>query len=263
MVDFNERTKLAIEMVKRAGAEALEIQKGDVGARDKGVNDVVTAADMASEKIITDSIISNFGDDGIIAEEGSRKESRTGYVWVADPLDGTINYSRGMPLWAVSVGYMKDGAAQGGAMYIPRLDELFVCERGKGAWLNGERISVSDRDLKCAIGSIDFGSRIQLREQFENVNKKLMENNMHIRKLGTAVTALCYVACGRLELFCSLMCNLWDIMPASLLVEEAGGKITQLNGSEVDYTQVEKHCVIGTNGIIHERTLELVVERKD
>ena len=259
VVDFSERTRLAEELARRAGERVLEIQKGDMGAKAKGINDVVTIADFESEKIITEAIYDRFCDDGMIAEEGSRKDAKSGYVWVADPVDGTVNYSRGMPLYAVSVGYMKDGVPEGGAVYIPKLDEMFVCERGKGAWMNGERIRVSERDLKSAIAVIDYHNRTsEHREWLDKVHKNLTENIVIVNKFSSAVIELCFAACGRVEISCIFGLWLWDYMPSGLLLEEAGGRFTQMNGSEVDYSQIEGQCVMGTNGVVHEEVLGLV-----
>jgi len=259
MQEFNERTKLAEELARRAGERVLEIQKGDVGAKAKGINDVVTIADFESERIITEAIYDRFSDDGMIAEEGSRKESKTGYVWVADPVDGTVNYSRGMPLYGVSVGYMKDGVPEGGAIYIPKLDEMFVCERGKGAYLNDERIRVSNRDLKNSIATIEYHvEQTKKLEWFPRLCGNLLKKNTKIRKNDSAILSLSYVACGRMELMYVFNAFIWDVMVASLLVEEAGGKVTQVDGNEVDYSQIEGQCVMGTNGKVHDEALGLV-----
>lgn len=104
---FNDRTKIAMELAKRAGEAILKIQSGDMQTREKGLNDVLTVADTTSEDMITSAISKMFPDDGFIAEEGSLKEAKTGYTWVIDPLDGTMNFSRDMAYYAVSVGYLK------------------------------------------------------------------------------------------------------------------------------------------------------------
>ena len=259
-MNFNERTKLAIDVVKLAGAKVLEIQKGDMGTKEKGFNDVVTLADLASEEIITSAIYKAFADDGMIAEESARWESKTGYTWVCDPLDGTKNYSRGLPIYAVSLGYMENNVPMGGAIYLPKMDELFVCERGKGAWLNGEKISVSDGDLSGGLATIGFApTASELWKWFSSVCENVVRGSgAGILRLGAGVVGLCYLACGRTDMFSVLDCNLWDMMPASLMIEEAGGRITQLDGSEIDYTQVEKQCLLATNGVFHDKAIELV-----
>ena len=142
---------------------------------------------------------------------------------------------------------------------MPKLDELFVCERGKGAWLNGERISVSDRDLKGSVAILEYPNRNdEHRERFDNAANKFLTNTMGILMIYTAVIDLCFVACGRVDIVHTFGCYTWDIMPAGLLVEEAGGKITQVDGTPVDYWQVENQWVLATNGITHAKALELL-----
>lgn len=256
---FNERTKLAMEIAKKAGEAILEIQTGDMQVREKGCNDVLTIADTTSEKMIVNAISEKFSDDGFIAEEGSAKESKTGYTWVIDPLDGTMNFSRNMSYYAVSVGYLKDGKPYGGAVYIPKLKELFVCEEDKGAYLNEKQIHVSSNSLSKSLAVIGFNNRQEdFRKLHCNIHKNLLDNIMNVEKIFSTVIGLCYVACGRVEIHCELNCFLWDVMPACLMIEEAGGKITQINGENIDFTQVEKQCVVGTNGLNHNEILKLL-----
>lgn len=256
---FNERTNLAEKIAQEAGNTILEIQNGDMQTHEKGCNDVLTIADTTSEKMITNAISERFPDDGFIAEEGSSKESKSGYTWVIDPLDGTMNFSRNMSYYAVSIGYLKDGKPYGGAIYIPKLKELFVCEKDKGAYLNGERIYVSKNNLDKSLAVIGFNNRQEnFRNLHCNIHKNLLDNIMNVEKIFSTVIGLCYVACGRIEIHCELNCFLWDVMPSCLMIEEAGGKITQINGENIDFTQVEKQCVVGSNGLVHDKILKLL-----
>lgn len=256
---FNERTNFIQKIVKEAGKTILEIQNGDMQTHEKGTNDVLTIADTTSEKIIVNAISKMFPDDGFIAEEGSSKESKSGYTWVIDPLDGTMNFSRNMSYYAVSIGYLKDGKTYGGAVYIPKLKELFVCEKGKGAYLNGQRICVSINNLDKSLAVIGFNNRQDdFRQLHCNIHKNLLNNIMNVEKIFSTVIGLCYVACGRIEIHCELNCFLWDVVPACLMIEEAGGKITQINGDNIDFNQVEKQCIIGSNGLVHDDVLKLL-----
>lgn len=256
---FNERTNFIQKIVKEAGKTILEIQNGDMQTHEKGTNDVLTIADTTSEKIIVNAISKMFPDDGFIAEEGSSKESKSGYTWVIDPLDGTMNFSRNMSYYAVSIGYLKDGKTYGGAVYIPKLKELFVCEKGKGAYLNGQRICVSINNLDKSLAVIGFNNRQDdFRQLHCNIHKNLLNNIMNVEKIFSTVIGLCYVACGRIEIHCELNCFLWDVVPACLMIEEAGGKITQINGDNIDFNQVEKQCIIGSNGLVHDEVLKLL-----
>lgn len=256
---FNERTNFIQKIVKEVGKTILEIQNGDMQTHEKGTNDVLTIADTTSEKIIVNAISKMFPDDGFIAEEGSSKESKSGYTWVIDPLDGTMNFSRNMSYYAVSIGYLKDGKTYGGAVYIPKLKELFVCEKGKGAYLNGQRICVSINNLDKSLAVIGFNNRQDdFRQLHCNIHKNLLNNIMNVEKIFSTVIGLCYVACGRIEIHCELNCFLWDVVPACLMIEEAGGKITQINGDNIDFNQVEKQCIIGSNGLVHDEVLKLL-----
>ena len=256
---FNERTTLSKKIAEEAGKTILEIQKGDMQTHEKGCNDVLTIADTTSERMIINAISEVFPDDGFVAEEGSSKKGKSGYTWVIDPLDGTMNFSRGMSYYAVSIGYLKDGQPYGGAVYIPRLKELFVCEKGKGAYLNGQQIHVSTNNLNKSLAVIGFNNRQEdFRKLHCNIHKNLLDNIMNVEKIFSTVIGLCYVACGRIEIHCELNCFLWDVMPSCLIIEEAGGKITQINGENIDFIQLEKQCVVGTNGLIHKEILELL-----
>lgn len=256
---FNKRTTLAQKIAKKAGKTILEIQSGDMQTHEKGCNDVLTIADTTSEKMIIEAISTMYPDDGFLAEEGSSKESKSGYTWVIDPLDGTMNFSRNMLYYAVSVGYLKDGKPYGGAVYIPKTKELFVCEKNKGAYLNGKKIQVSRNNLNNSLAVIGFNNRQEdFRKLHCNIHKNLLDNIMNVEKIFSTVIGLCYVACGRIEIHCELNCFLWDVMPSCLMIEEAGGKTTQISGENINFTQVEKQCIIGTNGMVHDSILKLL-----
>ena len=147
MNDFSKRVEFAKSIAKEAGNEIKRIRHHeDVHTKSKGLNDVLTIADVASKKMIVDKIKELFPNDTIIAEEGGTYYSGTSeYSWAIDPLDGTMNYSRNMPYYCVSVGFLKNNKPEGGAIYIPEVDELYYCERGKGAFCNDKEIHVSRR----------------------------------------------------------------------------------------------------------------------
>lgn len=139
------------------------------------------------------------------------------------------------------------------------MDELFVCEKGKGAYLNGEPIHVSKSNLDKSLATIGFNNRQEdLRKLHCDLHKALLENIMNVEKIFSTVIGMCYVACGRIEMHCELNCFLWDVMPSCLMIEEAGGRVTQINGKDVDFVQVDKQCVLGSNGIIHDTILGLL-----
>ena len=262
MNEFSNRTKLAIVAAKNAGMEIKKILDGEnIGVKAKGLNDVLTIADVKSESLIVERILGLFKDDSIISEEeGKYKEGNSGYTWVIDPLDGTLNYSRNIPYYCVSIGYMKDGKPEGGAIYIPEFDELYYCERGKGAYLDNKKIKVSDIDsLSKSLTTIGFNNRYpEEREFFNRVHANCMENMVNAEKIFSTVVALCYVAVGKIESHFELNCYLWDICVGSLLVEEAGGKCSSLGNKELDFSKIDKQKIVATNGLIHENFVDLL-----
>ena len=252
---FNERTQLARALAKEAGLEIKRILKDeDIHTSGKGLNDVVTIADTYSEKIIVEKIKGIFPNDSIIAEEGGEHKKGNGeYSWAIDPLDGTMNYSRKMPYYCVSIGYLKNNEPLGGAIYIPELDELYYCEKNKGAYCNDKKIQVSNKeDMKDSLATIGFNNRYpEKRDFFNKIHNKGMDNMQNIEKLFSTVISLCYVASGKTEAHFELYCFLWDICVGALLVEEAGGKCTSLDYSTIDYKKIDKQSIIATNNKIH------------
>lgn len=254
-MNLSERTKLAIELAKLAGKEIKRIRdEEDIQTKGKGLNDVVTIADVESEKIIVNKIKEVFPDDTVIAEEkGEYQSGSSEYSWAIDPLDGTMNYSRKMPYYCVSIGFMKDNHPEGGAVYIPETDELYYCEKGKGAYCNDKKLEVSSTSEICkSLTTIGFNNRYpEERISFNKVHDKCMNQMLNVEKLFSTVISLCYVAVGKIESHFELYCFLWDICVGSLLVEEAGGKCSSLNNKKVDYTKIDKQIIIATNENIH------------
>ena len=263
-MNLSERTKLAIELAKQAGKEIKRIRdEEDIQTKGKGLNDVVTIADVESEKIIVNKIKEVFYDDTIIAEEkGEYQTGSSEYSWAIDPLDGTMNYSRKMPYYCVSIGFMKDNKPEGGAVYIPETDELYYCERGKGSYCNEKKLVVSGaEEISKSLTTIGFNNRYpEERVSFNKVHDKCMNQMLNVEKLFSTVISLCYVASGKIESHFELYCFLWDICVGSLLVEEAGGKCSSLNNENIDYTKVDKQIIIATNGNIHDDFEKIINE---
>lgn len=255
-MNLSERTKLAIELAKLAGKEVKRIRdEEDIQTKEKGFNDVVTVADVRSESIITARINEMFPNDKIISEEaGECKSGDNEYSWAIDPVDGTLNYSRGMSLYCVSIGYMKDNKPYGGAVYIPELDELYFGEKGKGAYCNGKRISVSKvTDISKALTLMDFTNREPfLSDSFNNAYCDCMNKMVNVEKIFSGAISLCYIASGKVDAYIGGYGYIWDICAGSLLIEEAGGKFTGVNKKEINYAQIDKQLFIATNGNIHD-----------
>lgn len=263
MDNFNERTKFAIDIAIKAGQEIKKIyDENDLQVKDKGLNDVITIADTASEKTIIEGIKEIFPFDIIISEEIGeiRNDNNSEYTWVIDPLDGTVNYSTKIPFWCVSVGCMKNNKPICGAVYVPCMNMLFVTEKGKGAYLNGDRISVSSLDkIQDAIISINFNKRYpDLLQEHNDVYCKLMNIVRNTVKPSSVVINLCFTASGKFDGFYDSSTYLWDICVGSLLIEEAGGIITDKYGDEIDYTKHEGHSIITCNREIYSKLKDTV-----
>ena len=261
-VKFNDRTKLAIELAKKAGEAILQIaQSGNLNTKEKGIKDVLTIADTTSEEIIINGIKEQFARDTIIAEEsGNYQKGSNEYAWAIDPLDGTLNFSRGIPFYCVSIGYMKNNKPEGGAIFIPTTNELFICERGKGAYCNGNKLQVSSvNELNKSLATIGFNNRFpQMTTWHSKIHERAMEEMQNVEKLFSTVISLCYVASGKTEAHMELYCYLWDICVGSLLIEESGGKVSAEENQTLDFSKLEKQVILGTNGKIHDAFSNIV-----
>ena len=252
---FNDRTKLAMKLARVAGKKLKNIlHKDNLNTKQKGINDVVTIGDIESEKLIVTEIAKTFPDDTIIAEEsGKTTNGNNEYAWAIDPLDGTMNFSRKMPYYCVSIGYLKNGKPEGGAIYIPELNELYYCEKNKGAWCNREKIQVSTASsLAKSLTTIGFNNRyLEKQAYFNQIHDHCMCKMLNVEKLFSTAISLCYVAAGKIEAHFELYCFLWDICAGALLVEEAGGECSSIKQQNIDYTQIEKQIIVATNKNIH------------
>lgn len=227
--------------------------------RHKGAIDLVTEADLASEKAILDIVRREFPEIAVMAEESSSDYSATmtGAAWVIDPLDGTTNFAHGFPHFAVSIGYAVDGVPLAGVIYCPMRDELFYGCRGKGAWLNSNRIRVSTAaDLLHSLVGTGFpydvhGTLPKVLQTLERVLPKVQD----IRRAGAAALDLAYVACGRLDGFWEMNLKPWDTAAGALLVEEAGGRLTDFRGGPFSFLRPE---VVASNGLVHEALVALM-----
>ena len=215
----------------------------------------VTLADRESEEIIKKIILEEFPKHSILGEETGRTESKSDYEWYVDPVDGTRNFANGIPIFAVSVALAHKRKVIVGVVYNPTTDSLFYVEQGKGAYLNDKKINVSKDDIPHAIVTIspnrEDPEKLLLRELYYDFPKKFG----HVRDLGSTALELAYVARGGLEANIQLGLSSYDFAAGVLLVEEAGGKITKLNGSPWKFPENE---FIASNGVFHDLLVEEV-----
>jgi len=250
---MSEFLDVAVEIAREAG-EILLGHRG-VGFELKGEFDLVTAADRASEKLVVERLHQRFPNHGIVAEEGGAAEMRSEYRWFVDPLDGTTNFAHGFPMWNVTMAVARRGQVVAGVVYDPVRNELFTAERGSGAYLNGRRIQVgAARTLEDALVATGFPSRRRHMNVNVHFYYQLAMITHGVRRAGSAALDLAYTACGRLDGFWEFGLNPWDMAAGTLLVEEAGGRVTGMRGEPLDLYGPH---LLATNGHIHEETLGL------
>ena len=248
-------------LIAATKAGAAELQRFFNGAFEishkEGVNNLVTEADHAAERAIIGVIQAAFPNHFILSEETGEIITRSEYKWIIDPIDGTINFANGIPLCCVSIGVEKDGAMIMGAVYNPFMNELFFAEKGKGATLNDQKISVSDEDnlLKsCLVTGFPYQYLDSPNGPLQ-IFEKLIRKAVPVRRLGSAALDLCWTAAGRFDGFYEHKLQAWDSAAGFLIVEEAGGKVTDLKGNVYNPYQPG---IIATNGKIHAALQNLV-----
>ena len=257
MSDMEKIKKIAIEAALEAGKYSLEhIDKIKELSCKSGPTDLVTDVDKKCESIITDKIKSNFPKHSILAEESGEYEKEHDYLWLIDPIDGTINYAHGFPVFCTSIGIMYKGVAKIGVVYDPTRDELFFAEEGKGAFLNDKPMKVSDVDkVSESLLASGFAYSHEGREYNLKYFKKALEKAQAVRRPGAAAIDLCYVACGRLDGFWEFFLKPWDTAAGYLIVKEAGGLVTGFEDPSFD---VYKKDILASNGKIHSELLEIL-----
>ncbi|MBS1760299.1 MAG: inositol monophosphatase [Bacteroidetes bacterium] len=251
-----------IQACKAGAAEILRFYNGEFKVSNKeGVNNLVTEADHASEKAIINIIKSTFPDHQILSEEIGALEQNSAYKWIIDPIDGTINFAHGIPLNCVSIGIEKNGEMIMAAVYNPHLNELFFAEKGKGATLNDKPIAVSQQTQtikSCLVTGFPY-TYINTPNGPLEIFERFIRKGVPVRRLGSAAIDLCWVACGRFDGFYEHKLEAWDSAAGYLIVEEAGGTVTDFNGNKFSPYQ---HRVLATNGKIHNEMLDIINNRK-
>ena len=246
---------VAETLAKRAGDLCLEIQKDLGEVHYKSKKDVVTRADIASETLIVEGIREAFPTHSIRTEEaGVIEGTDPRYRWIIDPVDGTVNFSRGIPLWGISIALHFEGKPLVAAINLPKLGELYTASKGGGAFMNGKPIHVSrESDSIHAIvsnGDFNVGDAAKINEQNSRNFAREAVAFERVKCLGSAVIEGCFTACGRIDCFVMTMSYPWDIAAISLMVEEAGGMSTRIDGKPLEFVDAEQ--AIFSNGLLHE-----------
>ena len=249
--------EIAVTAVKASGAIQKEWLRKEKRIELKGEINLVTDVDRRCEQRIIEIIRMTFPEHNILTEETSMPQLPSPFRWIIDPLDGTTNYAHGYPRFCTSISLEKEGRVILGAVYDPLLDELFTAQQGEGAFLNGERIAVSATD-QLINALLCTGFPYDLRESRENnldcFNRFIMEARA-IRRDGSAALDLCYVAAGRFDGFWELKLHPWDVAAGKLIVEEAGGRVTNFRGGLLHLDGKE---TLASNGKIHEEMIKVL-----
>ena len=250
---------VATEAVLRAGRIQRDHYASGVKVEYKGEIDLVTEVDRACELVILETIRARYADHDIVTEETDLARTGSRHVWFVDPLDGTTNFAHSYPVFCASVALAEDGEIVAGAVYDPVRDELFTGEKGAGSHLNGRRLRVSTaRELvrSLLITGFPYDLHQKLAERLRLFNR-IMGRARAVRRDGSAALDLCYVAAGRADGFWEEILKPWDMHAGRLILEEAGGRATRLDGSPLGLGPGE---IVATNGLIHEAMIEALRE---
>ena len=247
----------AISMARDAGRILLGRFRTAVRITVKGPADIVTATDIEAQALIVRRIREKFPTHGILAEEGLDAPAWTEWRWIVDPLDGTKNFAHGFPSFCVSIAVERDGRAELGVVLDPVHDELFVAARGCGAWCNGRPIRVSEiAQLGAAFLGTGLPHRVQrFAGSVGRTFTRFAQASLGVRDRGAGALDLCYVACGRFDGYWEIDQSPWDIAAGGLIVEEAGGRMSNFRGGRFDIFAGE---TVASNGKIHDQILAVL-----
>ena len=251
-----ELLELARDLAIRAGAIQRDRYETELHIDTKSATiDLVTEVDRACEALIVDGIQSARKTDAILAEEGHGGDAPDAAIrWIIDPLDGTTNFAHGFPRFCVSIGIEQEGERVVGVVVDPLLDESFEAVRGEGAWLGSRRLHVSrETELGRSLVATGFAYDVH-RSEDDNLEsfRNVVKTARGIRRDGSAALDLCYVAAGRLDAYWELKLHPWDVAAGFLIVEEAGGRISDFRNGPADRSGRE---VVATNGAVHDQLL--------
>jgi myo-inositol-1(or 4)-monophosphatase len=248
---------LAVHAAKKAG-HVLQRRLGRTRRIDyKGAVNLVTEMDFRSERIIVSEIRKRFPEHGFLAEEKARQQSGSPYRWIIDPLDGTTNYAHGFPVYSISIGLEYGGEIILGVVYDPSREEIFVAQKGKGARLNGRKMAVSGTS-RLSKSLLTTGFPYDLRESpvnnFDHFRNFAYRTHA-VRRCGSAALDLCYVAAGRVDGFWEMKLGAWDLAAGSLMVQEAGGRVTDFQGRPLG---LDGRQVLASNRRIHGEMMKIL-----
>lgn len=246
-----------------AALRAGEILRKGFGTQMKfetkeGRHNLVTEWDNKAEESIIESIKAHFPDHAFLAEESGESGEKGGIQWIIDPLDGTVNFAHKIPMFSISIAAVSQNDVLSGVVYNPMMEELFIAEKEHGAYLNGERMKVTETAvLDSAIAATGFPYNVHENplcclDHFQS----FASMGIPLRRIGSAAIDLSYVAAGRFDAFWEVSLNPWDYAAAKLIIEEAGGQITNFKGEP--YKTLEEGPIIASNGILHDQVAKRI-----
>lgn len=248
-----------LEYLARQAGKILRASFGQrLNIDHKGVIDLVTDADHRSEVYLLGEIQRRFPDHKIIAEESGETAGADGQVWYIDPLDGTVNYAHGLPVYSVSIGYAEAGRMRLGVVYDPMRDECFSGQADRGAWLNGKALHVSEAhhlDQGLLVTGFPYDIRTNPQNNLDHYARFALRSQ-GVRRLGSAALDLCYVAAGRFDGYWELRMNAWDVAAGGLIAEQAGARVTNVAGG-ADYISPPQ-SILAANPLIHQQMLAVL-----
>ncbi len=251
-----KETKVAVKVAEEAGKILMSHFGKSLKIRNKGSSrrDLVTQVDMESNKKIISILKKAFPDYGIFSEETPEEKSDSGFRWIIDPLDGTHNFIYGLPLFGVSVALERKGKVVLGVINLPYEKKMFVAERGKGSFMNGKRIRVSKRGIEEAMVVFGAGKKNDA-ERTVKIMSGIRKGVFGVRGLGAATVQHAYVAMGKVDIYIDMENKPWDNAAGFLLVEEAGGRVSDFSGKPWDVNTIP---FVVSNGRVHEEILRIV-----
>lgn len=251
----------AINVARDAGGILVDRLGRALQVSNKGDIDLVTEADLASERLIIERIRSHYPRHSILAEESGASDNSSGnttseWKWIIDPLDGTTNYAHGYPCFCISIGLERAGKLELGVVYDPMRNEMFAAERGQGATLNERPVRVSAVDeLNQAMLCTGFPYNVRERPDFARDFSNFTMRAQAVRRDGSAALDLAYVACGRFDGFWEDGLNPWDLAAGVLLIEEAGGRVSDFQGAPLD---IYSPRILASNGLVHQSMMAVI-----
>jgi myo-inositol-1(or 4)-monophosphatase len=251
---MSEMLELAKSVAKIAGQNAMKYFGKEKSINNKSEVDLVTHVDIENEKLIVNMIKEKYPNHGFILEEGDDEKESAEYKWVIDPIDGTTSYAHNYPMFAINIGVTKNNKPIMGVVYLPFFDELFFAEIGDGAYLNDKKISVTKtNELSKSLIATGFPyTRITTTKNNLNYLKNMIDIVQGIRRSGSAAIDICFVACGRLDGYWELGLKTMDTLPAQVILNEAGGKFTDMKGKKIE---MNYENIGASNGFIHDELI--------